>query len=53
MFAFFFLAIFPVMMIQDMDIIGSIRWPFYLLATTMFMYVSTRKGRRREREKRD
>lgn len=31
-FTFFFLALFPILMVRDMDILQSIRWPFYLLA---------------------
>jgi hypothetical protein len=31
-FTFFFLALFPIMMVRDMEILKSIRWPFYVLA---------------------
>jgi len=31
-FSFFLLALFPVMMIRDMELLKNIRWPFYLMA---------------------
>jgi hypothetical protein len=34
-FTFFFLALFPIMMIRDMEILRSIRWPFHVLAGLM------------------
>lgn len=34
-FSFFFLAIFPVMMVKDIELTKSIRWPFYVLAFFM------------------
>ncbi|PKS10423.1 hypothetical protein jhhlp_002174 [Lomentospora prolificans] len=36
-FAFLFLCIFPVMVAQDLVLIKSIRWPFYLLAISMML----------------
>jgi len=36
-FSYFFLAAFPVMIVRDMGIIRSIRWPFYVLAALSLM----------------
>ena len=35
-FSWFFLALFPIMIVRDMDLPGKLRWPFYILAVLSF-----------------
>jgi len=38
-FSFFLLALFPIMMVRDMNILKSIRWPFYIMAFLSLTWV--------------
>jgi hypothetical protein len=38
-FSYLFLAIFPVMLVRDVELIRSIRWPFYLLSIFSLTWV--------------